>query len=136
MIVTQLSHLCFKVSNLQKIKNFFTKNLKLKIAHEYINDKKKIYGYFFFAGNKTFIEVFKKRKKEKIKYDESSFHLSFKVENIKKLSKYFNNLNFKNVICRGKTDKTLQFWINGPDGLKVEFQQYDKFSKLTKFIKK
>ena len=135
MVVQQLSHICFKVSDLIKSKYFFRKIMKMRIAHTYRNKQSEIYGYFFSSKKNTFIEIFKKKRNEKLNYKNIFLHISFRVKNIKKTSNYFNKLGYKNTLKRGNTDKTLQSWIKGPEGIKIEFQQYDKESKLKKFIK-
>ena len=73
--------------------------------------------------------------KNEIKNDLKFKHICFQVSNIKKVLNYLKKKGFKGVISRGKTDKTLNFSIKDYENNEVEFHQYDKDSKISKYFK-
>lgn len=134
-MIESLSHISISSKNLKKVKRFYVDLLKLKIIHEFKNKKGDLYGYFLYAKNKTFLEFFKS--KDKIKNEKFRLrHICFQTKNIykvkKKLSKFSKTINIK----RGKTDNVIQFFTKDFEGNTIEFHQYDKTSKLYKYIKK
>lgn len=128
-MIKNLSHVSLPYIKLEKLIHFYVKILGLKIVHKFKNKNKKIYGIILKCGNKTFLEFFKKNKKNINK----NYHFCFNVKNIylieKKLKKYNRNI----IIKRGKTDKVLQFMSNDFEGNIIEFHQLDK--KAKKFYK-
>lgn len=133
-LIDQLTHTCFFVKNLNKTIDFYKNILQFKIVHKFKNKNRKVYGVFLSAGNNTFIEIFKTN--SKYKSNDSVFnHISFKVKNLKYLSKYLSRRGYNINITKGKTDKTLQGWLMDPNKVKIEFHQYSDQSKLNKYIK-
>ena len=116
--------------NLKKVIDFYVKILGLKIVHKFKNKKKVIYGVFIKCGNKTFLEFFKKNKKNSNK----NYHFCLNVRNIYSIKKNLEVYNKNLIIKRSRTDKVLQFVTKDFEGNIVEFHQIDKKSK--KFFKK
>tara|TARA_B110000971_G_scaffold197319_1_gene213068 strand:- start:436 stop:855 length:420 start_codon:yes stop_codon:yes gene_type:complete len=133
-IVKKLSHISLFSKDLKKVEKFYCKVLRLKIVHEFVNEKtNKVYGFFIYAGKNTMLEFF--LTKNEIKNDLKFKHICFQVSNIKKVLNYLKKKGFKGVISRGKTDKTLNFSIKDYENNEVEFHQYDKDSKISKYFK-
>jgi catechol 2,3-dioxygenase-like lactoylglutathione lyase family enzyme len=129
-MVKNLSHISLFTNSLLKVKKFYVKKLKLKIIHEFKNNKKQIYGYFLSANKNTFVEFFLKKKKINFSNKNSQFrHICFEVDNIKKFKKKFFSKNHTE-ITRGKTDSILQFFTNDLEGNIIEFHQRDYKSKF------
>ena len=127
--IKQLSHVSILSKDLKKVEKFYSKILKLKIIHKFINPKtKKVYGYFFRVGKNTMLEFFLTKNKS-IK-DSNIRHFCFEVKNIKSMSEKLKKKGFQQNISRGKTDKTLNFKIKDYENNIVEFHEYDKFSKI------
>ena len=125
--IKQLSHVSILSKDLKKVEKFYSKILKLKIIHKFINPKtKQVYGFFFRVGKNTMLEFFLTKNKS-IK-DSNIRHFCFEVKKIKKKG-------FQQNISRGKTDKTLNFKIKDYENNIVEFHEYDKFSKIKKKLK-
>jgi catechol 2,3-dioxygenase-like lactoylglutathione lyase family enzyme len=83
--IKQLSHVSILSKDLRKVKKFYSKILKLKIIHKFINPKtKQVYGFFFRAGKNTMLEFFLTKNKS-IK-DSNIRHFCFEVKNIKSFS--------------------------------------------------
>ena len=129
-MIKNLSHVSMPYIKLKKVIDFYVNILGLKIVHKFENKKKQIYGVFIKCGNKTFLEFFKKNKKNTNK----NYHFCLNVKDIysvkKKLEKHDKNLTIR----RGRTDKVLQFVTKDFEGNIIEFHQTDKKSK--KFLKK
>jgi len=133
-IVKKLSHISLFSKDLKKVEKFYCKVLRLKIVHKFVNEEtNKVYGFFIYAGKNTMLEFF--LTKNKIKNDLTFKHICFQVSNIKKVLNYLQKKGFKGVISRGKTDKTLNFSIKDYENNEVEFHQYDKHSKVSKYFK-
>ncbi len=132
--IKQLSHVSILSKDLKKVEKFYSKILKLKIIHKFINPKtKQVYGFFFRVGKNTMLEFFLTKNKS-IK-DSNIRHFCFEVKNIKSMSEKLKKKGFQQNISRGKTDKTLNFKIKDYENNIVEFHEYDKFSKIKKKLK-
>ena len=128
-MIKNLSHISLTSNSLEKFKKFYVKKLRLKIVHEFRNEKNELYGYFLSSNKNTFIEVFKTIKKINFKNKDNHFkHICFEVSDIKKFNKKTFNNKYK--IKRGKTDQILQFFTKDLEGNIIEFHQRDKFSKF------
>ena len=128
-MIKNLSHISLTSNSLEKFKKFYVKKLRLKIVHEFRNEKNELYGYFLSSNKNTFIEVFKTIKKINFKNKDNHFkHICFEVSDIKKFNKKTFNNKYK--INRGKTDRILQFFTKDLEGNIIEFHQRDKFSKF------
>lgn len=128
-MIKNLSHISLTSNSLEKFKKFYVKKLRLKIVHEFRNEKNELYGYFLSSNKNTFIEVFKTIKKINFKNKDNHFkHICFEVSDIKKFNKKTFNNKYK--IKRGKTDRILQFFTKDLEGNIIEFHQRDKFSKF------
>jgi predicted enzyme related to lactoylglutathione lyase len=128
-MIRNLSHISLLTNSLEKVKNFYIKKLKLKIIHEFRNDKSELYGLFINANKSTFLEFFLTKKKINFRNCKNHFrHICFEVNDIKKMNKKI--ANNKKKISRGKTDNILQFFTKDFEGNVVEFHQRDRKSKF------
>ena len=132
-MIKNLSHLSLSTESLEKVKNLNINILDFKIAHNFINNKNEIYGFFIYCGNNTFIEFFKV---EKLMINKQNLyrHLCFEVENIEIMKNKLEILDQKIEIKRGRTDNILQFFVKDFENNMIEFHQNDKHSKLNKFL--
>lgn len=127
--IKQLSHVSILSKDLRKVEKFYSKILKLKIIHKFINPKtNQVYGFFFGVGKNTMLEFFLTKNKS-IK-DSNIRHFCFEVKNIKGFSEKLKKKGYKQKISRGRTDKTLSFKIKDFEKNIIEFHQYDRFSKI------
>jgi catechol 2,3-dioxygenase-like lactoylglutathione lyase family enzyme len=129
-MIQNLSHISLLTNSLEKVKNFYIKKLKLKIIHEFRNEKSELYGLFINANKSTFLEFFLTKKKINFLNTKNQFrHICFEVQNIKKFkNKFKKNNSIK--ITRGKTDNILQFFVYDLEGNIIEFHQRDYKSKF------
>ena len=132
-LIRQLSHVSLTSRNLNKVILFYVEILGFKIIHKFVNQKKEIYGLFLSCNKRTMLEFFLTNKK--VKKSLKFRHICFEVSNIYKLANKLKNQGYNIKISRGKTDKTLNFSVKDLEHNEVEFHQYDKFSKVSKFLK-
>ena len=127
-MISSISHICFGVSDLEVAVDFYCNKLGFNIVHKFINQDDICYGMILKVGKSNFLEFF---------FDEKKYisngvfrHLCFAVQDIKKVHMSLIHKVFVSEISRGKTDRTLQFWITDPFGIKIEFHEYDAESPL------
>jgi len=126
--VKKLSHVSLSTNNLNKTIDFYKNILGFKVVHEFRNNLNELYGVFLQVGEGTFIEFF--NSKESLKINEPFRHICFEIEDINSFSKELKKIGFENKIIRGKTDRILQLKILDPNGIEIEFHQYDELSLL------
>ena len=132
-LIKQLSHVSLTSRNLNKVILFYVEILGFKIIHKFVNQKKEVYGLFLSSYKRTMLEFFLTNKK--VKKSLKFRHICFEVSNIYKLANKLKKKGYNIKISRGKTDKTLNFNIKDLEHNEVEFHQYDKYSKVSKFLK-
>ena len=128
---SHLSHVCFTTSDLDATRHFYEDILALRVVHELRNDANEIYGIYLSIGQSTFLEFFKGI--VHASNNEVFRHICLAVNNIHLLSDHLQKNGFSTTIQRGRTDQTLQMWITDPNGIKIEFHEYDSQSLLSKF---
>lgn len=130
-MIGHLSHACFTTSDLAATRRFYEDILKFKVVHEFRNDRNETYGLYFGIGNSTFLEFFQ----GPALVDPGNLfrHICVAVDDLRGLSEELLKAGFKCEISRGRTDRTLQAWISDPNGVKVEFHEYDSDSLLSQF---
>ena len=132
-LIKQLSHVSLTSRNLNKVILFYVKTLGFTIIHRFVNQKKELYGLFLSSHRRTMLEFFLTNKK--VKKSLKFRHICFEVSNIYKLANSLKKKGYNIKISRGKTDKSLNFNIKDLEHNEVEFHQYDKSSKVGKFLK-
>jgi catechol 2,3-dioxygenase-like lactoylglutathione lyase family enzyme len=130
-LIKQVSHVCFGIRDIEVAWEFYSDVLGFDVVHRFLNESGEIYGLIFRVGNGTYLEFF--LDKEDKTSDSSFRHLCFSVANIEELIKRLNKFGYDLEVFRGRTDHTLQCWMVEPNGIKIEFHEYDKKSLLTKF---
>ncbi len=132
--IKRLSHVSISSDDLDRAELFYKGILGLKIVHNFINDKGERYGFFLLSGCGTFIEIF--RSQNAITRQGRLRHICFEVADIEKCSvELRSNGIYDFDIKRGRTDRVLQLFIDGPDGVQIEFQQHDELSLLFEYVK-
>jgi catechol 2,3-dioxygenase-like lactoylglutathione lyase family enzyme len=130
-VITQLSHVCFTTADLDATRAFYCDVLGFKPIHEFRNDIGEVYGFYLAVGRATFIEFFKGP--EPVDKESQFRHVCFVVENIEHVAEELQAGGISCAITRGRTDRTLQMWVTDPNGIKIEFHQYDQQSTLSEF---
>lgn len=130
MIKSKLSHVCFSTHKLDSTFEFYTNVLSYEVIHQFFNEEGKVYGLIFNIGDGNFLEFFETS--EPINSGNLFRHFCIAVSDIFQLQDQLKLHGISIQIARGRTDKTLQAWINDPNGIKIEFHQYDNESLLFK----
>ena len=130
MVKSKLSHVCFSTHKLDSTFEFYTNVLRYEVIHKFFNEEGKVYGLIFNIGNGNFLEFFETS--EQISSGNLFRHFCIAVSDIFQLQNQLKLHGLSIQIARGRTDKTLQAWVNDPNGIKLEFHQYDNESLLFK----
>jgi len=128
-----LSHVCLTTPDLLSTRNFYKQVLGFKIVHIFTNKSGEEYGLIFHLGNSTFLEFFKG---ELSVARQNLRHICISVEDLALLGRRLRMFGYEIQIKRGRTDLTLQAEVTDPNGLVVEFHQYDELSTLNEFSQK
>ena len=56
-MIKNLSHISLTSNSLEKVKKFYVNKLRLKIVHEFRNEKNELYGYFLSSNNGLLIHL-------------------------------------------------------------------------------
>ncbi len=130
-----LAHACLDVRNLEKSIAFYGK-IGLKVAYKFKDREGKVFGVYVKAGKGTFLEMFRLDKKLLSKFRPAAyFHLCFQVNNLDTTAKLMRKNRIKIVKRIEWGSNGRLFFINDPDGNKLEFLQYLPKNPLLKFMK-
>ena len=122
MSILSLAHACIKTSSLEKTLAFYCDGLGMKKHFEFTRGGQ-LFGYYFKASNATFVEVFLAEAVENT--DRRCLnHFCLETEDIQGLRQRLVEHGYEPGEVKMGADKTWQFWINDPNGLAIEFQQY------------
>ncbi|MEZ2225962.1 VOC family protein [Microcoleus sp.] len=122
-MIKRLSHACLGATDLQKTIDFYCNLLGCQVIYEFKNPYGELYGIFMLVKNGTFLEFFKEQEP---KPSGGLFrHLCFEVEDINKWADLITEKGYNANVYRSDRDGAWQFWIEDPDGNKIEFHQYD-----------
>jgi catechol 2,3-dioxygenase-like lactoylglutathione lyase family enzyme len=132
-MLKRLSHASFGSTDLPRTVAFYRSMLGCEVAHEFKNDAGVVYGVFLDCGNGTFLEFFSERAP---KPAGGLFrHLCFEVDDLEAAAGPFRAAGYDVEIRRGRTDRILQFFVDDPDGIMIEFQQHDAESVLLPYVR-
>lgn len=114
----QLSHVCFSTADLPKTIEFYRSVFGFEVAHEFINDRAELYGVFLRISENTFLEFFNLQ--GEFNPGTQFKHFCMIVSDIHSEAERLRKLGFEIEVKRGRTDGILQFWIEDPNGIKIE----------------
>ncbi len=130
-----LAHACLDVRNLEKSIAFYGK-LGMKVVYNFRDKEGRVFGVYLKAGNGTFLEMFRLDKALVGKFKPATyFHLCFQVKNLDAAAKLMRKNRIK-IVRRIEWDGNGRlFFVNDPDGNKLEFLQYLAKNPLLKHLK-
>ena len=127
-MIKKLSHACFHSPDLESTRSFYVDLLGMEVKFEFMKDDA-LFGYYFDAGDGSFIEVFKGTTEGS---GSNGRHFCFEVESIDELIAKFEEAGMEHTGKKFGPDRSWQVWTTDPNGIPVEFQEYtDQSSKLT-----
>jgi catechol 2,3-dioxygenase-like lactoylglutathione lyase family enzyme len=124
MSITSLAHVCIKTRDLDATADFYCGALGLT-RHFDFTRKGKVIGFYLKAGSTTFVEVFLESEVLPIDRHKAVLsHLCLETDDIENLhaSLVARGLNPGKIVMG--SDKAIQFWMDDPNGMAIEFQQY------------
>jgi len=131
-MIKQIAHVCFGTSDLDKTVEFYGRCFGSKILHEFRDPKGDLYGVFISISENCNLEFF--RVSESIQPGTLFRHLCLEVDDIEAIKLVLSEKGIATEIKRGRTDLTLQCWVEDPNGIRIEFHQYDSQSRLRKSL--
>jgi catechol 2,3-dioxygenase-like lactoylglutathione lyase family enzyme len=124
-IINQLAHACVTAESLKEAESFFAGLLGMEIQFRFMKGEKVI-GYYFNAGNGTYIEVFEGKSLPNEK--PVLRHLCLETDSIDAVISKFKAAGAYIGEKKLGADHSFQVWTKGPDGLDIEFHQYTEES--------
>lgn len=122
----RLGHICLGTKKLEEMISFYVERCACRIIHEFRNPAGERYGAFLeIDGSATHLELFNQTDPDPDEKSGSFRHLCLQCDDIEKVARAFIDAGYPVKVERGRTDNVLQFWVQDPDGHKVEFHQYD-----------
>jgi catechol 2,3-dioxygenase-like lactoylglutathione lyase family enzyme len=125
-LVRRLAHVCLGTTDLERLIGFYGTLLEGRVIHEFRNPAGERYGALLALAPGTFLELFNEPNPNARAGQGLFRHLCFEVEDIEAMAAHARTLGFTPEVKRGRTDLTLQFTIADPDGIPIEFHQYDR----------
>ncbi len=122
MHILSIAHPCIVTNDLEKTAAFYCEALGLT-RHFDFTRKGEVVGFYLKAANETFLEVFLKEDVE-ITKARCLNHFCLETGDIEALRQRLVDLGYKPGEFRIGSDQSRQFWIDDPNGLPIEFQQY------------
>ena len=127
-MISNLAHLCFVVRDLDASMAFYCGKLGLKHAFNAVNDAGQRTGIYLHVGARNFIELFQGEvpaEATKVSYQHFCLEVGDMAGTVAELR------------CRGVEitepkvgrDRSLQAWLQDPDGNRIELHQYTPQSK-------
>jgi catechol 2,3-dioxygenase-like lactoylglutathione lyase family enzyme len=131
MSIKSLAHICIKTTDLQKTEDFYCGALGMTKLFNFVWDKAVI-GFYMKAANDTFIEVFLSGETGAAPAKRTLDHFCLETNAIQELRQRLVDRGYPAREIIMGADQALQFWVQDPNGLEIEFQEYSgKSSQIT-----
>lgn len=130
-LTTRIAHICFGSTNLAATRRFFTDFLGYPETFVFTKAGKEA-GFYVNAGNGQFIEVFETKEVVMNGATAGIRHICLEVPSLEAVIAKAKSMGYPVTEKKVGADQTWQCWVDGPDGLRFEFQTYtDKSSQKT-----
>ena len=127
MKIKSVAHLCLKTRDLERTLDFYGGALGLKRRFSFTRQGEVI-GFYLKASNDTFIEVFRTNDADSSDAGRALHHFCFETDDIKELRGTLLEKGYAPSEVIMGADNSLQFWVQDPNGVDIEFQQYTENS--------
>ena len=128
MKIKSLAHVCIKTRDLDRTLEFYCGILGFQKAFDFTRNGKVI-GFYVKATNDTFIEVFHSDSVAALNAaDRGLHHFCLETDSIEELHQKLRDGGYAPREIIMGADRALQFWVQDPNGLDLEFQQYTEDS--------
>ncbi len=140
-MIVRLAHLCLRTHALDKMTDFYTHVLGLKIKFSFHNARGQIFGHYLELGNMSFLEIFDARLAAQEWGGRGRFlsararstyqHFCLEVSGIEAVARELGKKGVDVGPPTMGTDNSKQLWIKDPDGNLIEFMEYTEKSLQT-----
>ncbi len=121
--IRRLAHVCIKSTDLEVTEAFFCGLLGFRKAFDFIRNGEP-HGFYLEAAPNQFIEVFPAEKLEEDADRHPLAHFCLETDDIQAEHQRLSDIGGEPEDVTLGADNTHQFWITGPDNIRIEFQQY------------
>jgi catechol 2,3-dioxygenase-like lactoylglutathione lyase family enzyme len=122
-MITNLAHVCFTVSDLERSLAFYRDGLGLTPAFDFRNEDGRRFGLYLHIGGRNFIELFEGQTGERAE-GQSFRHICLEVDDIVATVQALCERGFQVSDVKMGKDHSYQAWIADPDGNRIELHQY------------
>jgi lactoylglutathione lyase len=135
-MIRKLAHLCLITDNLERLLDFYHRQIGLPIRFPFRNAEGQVFGYYLDCGEMSFIEIFDQTLKCKqwggtpvpLQPSTQVNHVCLEVMDIKGFCAELESRDVKIHNSKQGMDYSLQAWTHDPDGNLIEFMQYTRQS--------
>ena len=122
-MITEMAHVCFTVSDLDRSIQFYCERLGLRHAFDFKDEKGRRFGVYIKVGGRTFIELFEGVLGKRA--DGQSFaHICLEVDDIQATVRMLRQRGIEVGEISMGCDHSYQAWLADPDGNRIELHGY------------
>ena len=129
-MITGIAHLCYTVSNLDAMLDFYCGKLGLTEAFGFHKPDGRKFGAYVHVGGRTFIEMFEGDLAERAE-GRPYRHLCLEVDDINATVETLRSAGVEVTDVKMGGDNSWQAWLTDPDGNRIELHHYTPESKQT-----
>jgi catechol 2,3-dioxygenase-like lactoylglutathione lyase family enzyme len=133
-MITNLAHVCFTVSDLERSIRFYQDSLGLSPAFDFTNPEGKRFGVYLTLGGRNFIELFTGQLAQPAE-GQSFRHICLEVDDILTTVSELKGKGVEVSEPKLGMDHSWQAWITDPDGNRIELHDYTPESWQAPWVK-
>jgi glyoxylase I family protein len=122
-MITNLAHVCFTVSDLERSIGFYCDGLGLTPAFDFTDENGRRFGLYLHAGGRNFVELFEGKLGERAEA-QSFRHICLEVDDIQATVQTLRERGLEVSEVKLGQDQSYQAWITDPDGNRIELHGY------------
>jgi catechol 2,3-dioxygenase-like lactoylglutathione lyase family enzyme len=122
-MITNLAHVCFRVSDLERSLRFYCDLLGLAPAFEFRNAEGQRFGQYVHLGGRNFIEIFEAQLGAPAE-GQSYGHICLEVKDIESTVRALRERGAEVTEIKLGRDQSYQAWLSDPDGNRIELHDY------------
>ena len=117
----KLAHVCLGSPDLTQSEEFYCRVLGMRRLFDFVKDGECV-GFYLEAGDGTFIEIF--RSESGAVTRPPLRHFCLETDDLDSVVRRLREAGFSPSEKKLGCDQTWQTWVESPEGLRFEFQQY------------
>jgi catechol 2,3-dioxygenase-like lactoylglutathione lyase family enzyme len=117
----KLAHVCLSSADLEKSEAFWIEALAMRRVFDFTKHGRRV-GFYIEAGDGTFIEIFESASSPAP--SSALRHFCIETDDLDAVIDHLRAAGFSPTEKKLGCDKTWQFWVDSPEGVRFEFQQY------------